>query len=215
MKSKKHVGTRIKEARNLLGISAEEMMKQLNQYGIDLDASVIYRYEHGNVTKFPIAYVEPFAKVLKVSNEYIMGWETMEEMLKRQSLGDIVGDTCFLRVVEMKGVEKELLEKPPIGIVKYQGDPNNYIALQLIDHHLFPMAIKKDIVIVDKKQEEFIRDSLYLLFLKKNHEYVLRKLNQDESCYLLEAYDLSKRVDRVSKDDVIIIGKVVELRRLF
>lgn len=77
------VGKRIKERRKALGISAEELGKKLGK-----DRSTIYRYEKGDIENMPIDILEPIAKVLQTTPQYLMGWEEVQK--KNDTLSDIV-----------------------------------------------------------------------------------------------------------------------------
>ena len=64
------VGQRIKQRRKELKISADELGKRLGK-----DRSTVFRYENGSIEKLPIDILEPIAKVLQTTPEYLMGWE--------------------------------------------------------------------------------------------------------------------------------------------
>ena len=64
------VGLRIKQRRKELKISADELGKRLGK-----DRSTVFRYENGSIEKLPIDILEPIAKVLQTTPEYLMGWE--------------------------------------------------------------------------------------------------------------------------------------------
>lgn len=70
----KTVGERIRERRQQIGMSAEQLGKKLNK-----DRATIYRYESGEVQNLPYQIVEPLSKALGVSPQYLMGWKTNEE----------------------------------------------------------------------------------------------------------------------------------------
>ena len=64
-----NVGKRIKEERDKLGLSVDEVADALGK-----NRSTIYRYESNEIEKMPINILEPLAKVLKISPAYLMGW---------------------------------------------------------------------------------------------------------------------------------------------
>lgn len=91
------IGHRIKERRKALKMSADELAKRLGK-----DRSTIYRYEKGDIENLPIDILEPIAKALETTPQYLMGWEEMRK--KNDTLSDIVirlqTDEDFLSAVE-------------------------------------------------------------------------------------------------------------------
>lgn len=64
------VGKRIKERRNELHMSVDEMAVKLNK-----NRATIYRYEKGDIENLPIDILEPLAKALDTTPQYLMGWD--------------------------------------------------------------------------------------------------------------------------------------------
>lgn len=64
------IGKRIKERRNILNISVEELAIKLNK-----NRATIYRYEKGDIENLPIEVLEPLAEALETTPAYLMGWE--------------------------------------------------------------------------------------------------------------------------------------------
>lgn len=69
---------RIKRRRTELGLSLQDVADALG-----VNKSTVMRYETKEIEKLPINVIAPLAKVLKVSKEYLMGWED-EESKKRK-----------------------------------------------------------------------------------------------------------------------------------
>ena len=63
------IGERIKELRQELGLTAEEVAKKLNK-----NRATVYRYENNDIENLPVSVLEPLSKVLRTTPEYIMGW---------------------------------------------------------------------------------------------------------------------------------------------
>lgn len=63
------IGERIKNRRNELGISVDELA-----VCIDKNRATIYRYEKGDIENLPVAVLEPLAKALHTTPAYLMGW---------------------------------------------------------------------------------------------------------------------------------------------
>ena len=91
------IGQRIQQRRKEMGMSADELAKKLGK-----DRSTIYRYEKGEIEKFPLDILEPIAKALNTTPAYLMGWEEKEK--NNNTIANIVvrlrTDTEFLTVVE-------------------------------------------------------------------------------------------------------------------
>lgn len=68
------IGERIKNRRNELGLTADEVAEQL-----DKSRATVYRYESGEIEKMPTTVLEPLAEVLKTTPAYLMGWEEVEQ----------------------------------------------------------------------------------------------------------------------------------------
>lgn len=64
------IGERIKEQRELKGISQIELAKSVN-----IAKQTLYKYENDIITNIPSSKLEAIAKILKVSPTYLMGWE--------------------------------------------------------------------------------------------------------------------------------------------
>lgn len=91
------IGDRIKSRRMHLKMSADELAKRLGK-----DRSTIYRYEKGDIENLPLDILEPIAKALNTTPQYLMGWEEVQK--KNNIQADIVlrmqRDDIFLSAVE-------------------------------------------------------------------------------------------------------------------
>lgn len=63
------IGTRIKECRQLMGYSAEQLADHLH-----VSPATIYRYENGDISKMPSVHLKPIADFLCTTPAYLMGW---------------------------------------------------------------------------------------------------------------------------------------------
>ena len=64
------VGERIKSRRKEIGLSAEEVAKELG-----VSPATVYRYESNDIMNMRIDKLEPIAKALRTTPTYLMGWE--------------------------------------------------------------------------------------------------------------------------------------------
>lgn len=93
-----NIGKRIRERRKELKISADELAEKLGK-----NRATIFRYEKGDIENLPLDILEPIAKILQTTPQYLMGWE---EVQKKNDAGtDIVlrlrSDDVFFSVVEL------------------------------------------------------------------------------------------------------------------
>lgn len=77
------IGERIRARRIELGMSIEELGKRLGK-----NRTTVYRYETGFIENLPIDILEPIAKVLQTTPQYLMGWENVQK--KNDVLSDII-----------------------------------------------------------------------------------------------------------------------------
>lgn len=63
------IGDRIRNRRIELGLSIEQVALELN-----ISRATAYRYEGNYIEKLPVSTLEPLARVLKTTPEYLMGW---------------------------------------------------------------------------------------------------------------------------------------------
>ena len=91
------IGDRIKSRRKHLKMSAEELAKRIGK-----DRSTVFRYEKGDIENLPLDILEPIAKALNTTPQYLMGWDEVQK--KNDTLTDIVlelrTDDEFLSIVE-------------------------------------------------------------------------------------------------------------------
>ena len=83
-------------------MSADELGKKLGK-----DRSTIYRCEKGDIENLPLDILEPIAKALDTTPQYLMGWVevTPAETKNNDIMADIIvrmrTDADFLSVVEL------------------------------------------------------------------------------------------------------------------
>lgn len=91
------IGHRIKERRKHLKMSADELAQRLGK-----DRSTIYRYEKGDIENLPLDILEPIAKALETTPQYLMGWDEVQK--KNDDLVAIIQelrkDEVFLSIVQ-------------------------------------------------------------------------------------------------------------------
>lgn len=91
------INERIKERRNILKMSAEELGKKLGK-----DRSTIYRYENGYIKNFPIDMIVPIANALNCSPSYLMGWADEDAAATNNTIDDANFITIYDRIRERR-----------------------------------------------------------------------------------------------------------------
>lgn len=64
------IGDRIKQRREALGISVDDVAKKLGKH-----RATVYRYESNEIGTLPTDVLEPLAVVLKTTPAHLMGWD--------------------------------------------------------------------------------------------------------------------------------------------
>lgn len=64
------VGERIKQRRKEIGMSADKLADLLGK-----NRSTIFRYEKGEIENLPLDILEPIAKALRTTPQFLMGWD--------------------------------------------------------------------------------------------------------------------------------------------
>lgn len=102
------VGQRIKQRRKELKMSAEELAAKLGK-----NRSTIFRYENGDIEKFPTDTLVPIAEALDTTPAYLAGWEEVQK--NNDAIADIVvklrTDDEFLELVKtLNSLDKEKIQ---------------------------------------------------------------------------------------------------------
>ena len=100
---------RMKERRNKLGISADEVAKK-----IGVSRSTYFRYENGDIEKMPLSIVKPLAEALRTTPEYLAGWDDevqnstmrvaahIDDNVTEEQMNDIIRYIEFLKSQQQK-----------------------------------------------------------------------------------------------------------------
>ena len=65
-----NVGNRIRQRREYLGLSVDELAARLGKH-----RATVYRYENGDIESLPTTVLEPLAIALQTTPAWLMGWE--------------------------------------------------------------------------------------------------------------------------------------------
>lgn len=78
------VGSRIRQRRQELGMSADELAAKLGK-----NRATVYRYESDDIENFPISVIDSLANALQVSPAYLMGWSEVQFFAGREAPGQM------------------------------------------------------------------------------------------------------------------------------
>ncbi len=82
------VGDRIRKVRKQKGVSVAQLAEK-----IGVTRSTLYRYENGEINKFPVQLIPKIAEALHVSPELLYGWTDNSPLPRRTMDTENVGMT--------------------------------------------------------------------------------------------------------------------------
>ena len=87
------IGERIKLRRKELGMSADKLGEILGK-----DRSTIFRYEKGDIENLPLDILQPIAKALRTTPQYLMGWSENSKQTAPDHLQLTEGEQLLLNL---------------------------------------------------------------------------------------------------------------------
>lgn len=124
------VGKRIKERRNELHMSVEELATKLNK-----NRATIYRYEKGEIENLPLDILESLAKALDTTPQYLMGWDKKLSGM-RMTEGD--NESMYFAVNE-RNVKQVAIWHGMFGIDAFSDEEFN----KLLEYAKFLVSLRK------------------------------------------------------------------------
>lgn len=178
------VGKRIKERRQELNMSVDELARRLNK-----NRTTIYRYEKGDIENLPIDILEPLAKALDTTPAYLMGWNkedertisnidevTMGDVFKALRLGNNLSIQEFASEIGLSANDINKYEtgesQIPVNIINLVADFFGISISEIINAH--KTERKNSSVTFEMKKERFER------FKKWNKEFGQVHFTDDE-----------------------------------
>lgn len=169
-----NIGERIKERRNEIGLSVEDVAKKLNK-----NRATIYRYESNEIENLPISILEPLSKILQTTPSYLMGWED-DELPTSQNMKNIM-NRIQARRLELKlsyqdlaaktNMSKSTLQRYETGSIKNMPvDKLGIIANALEVSPIWLLGLYEEEHPFEKNNSSYSEE-------EKNHIEDLRKLN--------------------------------------
>lgn len=109
---------RIKQRRRELRMSIDDLARAIGK-----NRTTVYRYESGDIENLPLGIIEPLAKALKTTPEYLMGWDDNVKPEKYHALNNKeIIDLClntkpdesldfFRNLIRNERIEQNLTER--------------------------------------------------------------------------------------------------------
>lgn len=198
---------RIKSAREDLKLTKRELAKR-----IGVHESSINKYEKGLVD-IPLSKISELARVLKVTEAYLMGWEEKSEQPPQGLQIPVLGTVAA--GIPISAVEDILdYEEIPLSW-KSQGE---FFALRIKGDSMQPKMDDGDVVIVRQQSDANSGDTV--IALVNGDDATCKKLQKTENGIMLVSTNpnylpMFFTNEEIQTKPVVILGKVVELRSKF
>ena len=198
---------RIKSAREDLKLTKRELAKR-----IGVHESSINKYEKGLVD-IPLSKISELARVLKVTEAYLMGWEEKSEQPPQGLQIPVLGTVAA--GIPISAVEDILdYEEIPLSW-ESQGE---FFALRIKGDSMQPKMDDGDVVIVRQQSDANSGDTV--IALVNGDDATCKKLQKTENGIMLVSTNpnylpMFFTNKEIQTKPVVILGKVVELRSKF
>lgn len=240
---KKEIGKRIKELRERLGMSQEDLARAIG-YKSPNSRSTIYKVESGK-SDISQSKLTKYARALQTTVPYILGIENKtQNSTKKPQLIAPSKSVTYKRISHIDPLapvefsqkkDKQLV--PVLGkvvagipieaieeIIDYELIPEKlasqgeYFALKVTGDSMYPRFIENDVVIV-RQQDDVDSGSIAIMLIGDNEATIKRVQKFDGGINLVpnnREYDIMTFTNKqVQELPVRCIGKVVELRARF
>lgn len=215
------IGKRIKLARELKGMTQEQLGKE-----VGMNKSTIQRYETGQVSKIKLPVVESLAKSLSVNPDWLIEKsDIMDNLVEIQpfpykNITKALADpsTRWAKLIDVyKSVKCDKDECILIDFVKHTyiddiSDFENHIALLIPNDDLEPEFNNNDIAIIHKQKE--LENNKYFYIIVDNIPFI-RKItfNTNSNNIVLKADNPKLDVIIQPINKLNVIGKVVAIQK--
>ena len=198
---------RIKSAREDLKLTKRELAKR-----IGVHESSINKYEKGLVD-IPLSKISELARVLRVTEAYLMGWEEKSEQppqgLKIPVLGTVAAGIPISAVEDILDYEE---------VPQSWENQGEFFGLRIKGDSMKPDINNGDTVIV--RQQSTANNGDVVIALVNGDEATCKKFEKLDNGIMLisnnsEYSPMYFSNEEVATKPVIIVGRVVELRRKF
>lgn len=198
---------RIKSAREDLKLTKRELAKR-----IGVHESSINKYEKGLVD-IPLSKISELARVLKVTEAYLMGWEEKSEQppqgLQIPVLGTVAAGIPISAVEDILDYEE---------VPQSWENQGEFFALKIKGDSMEPRMESGDVVIVKQQSDANSGDTVIVLV--NGDDATCKRLQKTDNGIMLVSTNPKYPPMFYSNEDirtkpVVILGKVVELRQKY
>ena len=198
---------RIKSAREDLKLTKRELAKR-----IGVHESSINKYEKGLVD-IPLSKISELARVLKVTEAYLMGWEEKSEQppqgLQIPVLGTVAAGIPISAVEDILDYEE---------VPQSWENQGEFFGLRIKGDSMEPRMESGDVVIVRQQSDANSGDTVIVLV--NGDDATCKKLQKTDNGIMLVSTNpkyppMFYSLDDIKTKPVVILGKVVELRSKF
>ena len=198
---------RIKSAREDLKLTKRELAKR-----IGVHESSINKYEKGLVD-IPLSKISELARVLKVTEAYLMGWEEKVSQTSQGLQIPVLGNVAA--GIPISAVEDILDYEEVPQSWENQGE---FFALRIKGDSMQPKMDDGDVVIVKQQSDANTGDTVIVLV--NGDDATCKKLQKTENGIMLVSTNpnylpMFFTNEEILTKPVVILGKVVELRSKF
>ncbi len=198
---------RIKSAREDLKLTKRELAKR-----IGVHESSINKYEKGLVD-IPLSKISELARVLKVTEAYLMGWEEKTPQTQQGLQIPVLGNVAA--GIPISAVEDILDYEEVPQSWENQGE---FFALRIKGDSMLPKMDDGDVVIVRQQSDANSGDTVIVLV--NGDDATCKKLQKTENGIMLVSTNpnylpMFYSNEEIATKPVVILGKVVELRSKF
>lgn len=198
---------RIKSAREDLKLTKRELAKR-----IGVHESSINKYEKGLVD-IPLSKISELARVLKVTEAYLMGWEEKSEQppqgLQIPVLGNVAAGIPISAVEDILDYEE---------VPQSWENQGEFFALKIKGDSMEPRMESGDVVIVKQQSDANSGDTVIVLV--NGDDATCKKLQKTDNGIMLVSTNpkyppMFYSNEEIVTKPVVILGKVVELRQKY
>lgn len=198
---------RIKSAREDLKLTKRELAKR-----IGVHESSINKYEKGLVD-IPLSKISELARVLKVTEAYLMGWEEKTPQTQQGLQIPVLGNVAA--GIPISAVEDILDYEEVPQSWESQGE---FFGLRIKGDSMQPKMDDGDVVIVRQQSDANSGDTV--IALVNGDDATCKKLQKTENGIMLVSTNpnylpMFFTNEEIQTKPVVILGKVVELRSKF
>lgn len=211
------LGSRIKQRRKSLGLSADLVAEQ-----IGVSRATFYRYESPDNSKIPTSVLEPLAKILKTTSDFLMGTDSAREKWLEENTIPISKITYLPIIGVVRAGSGGITYEDHLGEEFIETEelkghlPNEFFWTRVKGDSMEPRLFEDDLVLVRKQTS--VDSGTYAVVLVDDEEGVVKKITYDENSITLHSQN-HNYPPRVFKGKEVlrvrVVGQVIKSQSTF